>query len=409
MLDLGPIAGRIADAGKQERARQNRATNAAEQARLAAGEWTGAAQTGRVRSSVTSWLVAHTGDAPGARYCVDGDALPPAHVVVAADGSQIAPDRHDGAGSGCYLLNIGTVFLSYGTGQRARLHAVPQVLTIDDEEDDEAGDDGGFGAAARGLALRRFARELTALAALMAEAKATGLPALALTDGSLIAWQLQPDNRGDSTPAQREALQALKDTLAVAQDLQIPLVGYVSGPGSRDVINGLRVGQCASSVDKETVNCFHCPAPDASTPPCATLRHATDAALFARLLSPGERSATFTAQGQVTGYSRILDSYGPAHWPAFFYVNVGAEIARVEIPAWVARDPALVGLAHAVCADQARKGNGYPVALSEAHERAVVREADRQQFLHLLHRAMVNEGGQVAPTRKAHSKRTRAV
>ncbi len=36
-----------------------------------------------------------------------------------------------------------------------------------------------------------------------------------------------------------------------------------------------------------------------------------------------------------------------------------------------------------VC-DQIRKGSGYPVSLSEAHEQAVVRASDRELFYDLL-------------------------
>jgi len=68
-----------------------------------------------------------------------------------------------------------------------------------------------------------------------------------------------------------------------------------------------------------------------------------------------------------------------------------------------------VDLVHAVVLDQGRKGAGYPVALREAHERAVVRAADRERFFTLLREALVKNGVKVAFSRKAVSKRRPAV
>ena len=103
----------------------------------------------------------------------------------------------------------------------------------------------------------------------------------------------------------------------------------------------------------------------------------TDDILFARKLQPGERSGVFGST------SKILEDYGP-HRICFFYVNTGSEIGRVEIPLWVATDRELLDLVHVTVVDQAQKGNGYPVVLSESHERAVVRGAERDIFYKFL-------------------------
>lgn len=58
----------------------------------------------------------------------------------------------------------------------------------------------------------------------------------------------------------------------------------------------------------------------------------------------------------------------------------------------MSRDPALLDLVHAVSLDQARKGNGYPVALAEAHQRAVVRGAERGLFYRMVEEALVKRG-----------------
>jgi hypothetical protein len=87
--------------------------------------------------------------------------------------------------------------------------------------------------------------------------------------------------------------------------------------------------------------------------------------------------------------SRILNDYGP-HRIAFFYVHTGSEVGRVEIPMWVAKDKELLDLVHATVVDQCRKGRGYPVVLSESHEQAVLRGADRDVFYKFLRDAFVS-------------------
>jgi hypothetical protein len=405
MLDLSPLVAPAREAARRARERRALLRDAVATAVTVAAPDDPERFAGRVRASRTSWLAAHPldGGTPGRALSLPD--VPAAYAVAAADGSQVAPDPRQDGDFGCVLVHVGRVLIAYGDGApRPRLDARAAVLLTEDDEEDDGAEDGGR--LSRTVGLRRFAREMRELAVLIAEAAALGLPAVALTDGSLIAWQLE-DETGDD-PAKQEAIAALLGALDAARAAGVPLVGYVSAPGSRDVVNGLRVG---ALCPEEPADCRRCPHPPNALP-CSPIRAATDAALFASLLpSPGDRSPVFAARGQATGYSRVLKMYGQDHWVGFFYLNAGPEVARVELPLWAAQDPALLARIHAVCWDQARKGRGYPVALAEAHERAVVRGADRQAFLSLLTRALVAEGTAAggAPTRKALAKRTRGV
>ncbi len=53
----------------------------------------------------------------------------------------------------------------------------------------------------------------------------------------------------------------------------------------------------------------------------------------------------------------------------------------MEVPEWVARRKDLLDLTHALVLDQCRRGQGYPVALSEAHEQAVVTGSGQRRVL----------------------------
>lgn len=373
MLNLGDIAGQAAGAMERWQEREARRRSACEALLPLAAQMPDPA----LRTKKADFLVAHSEEPPGTAF--SAPEIPLKYVVVATDGSQVVPDRHDGF-EGVGLVHTGLIKLVYGTGERARLEAKAEVFFDDEDEDSEPGSAGR-------LALRRLCAELSELAQLAEEAALSGLPALALTDGSLIAWMLaerrESEGGGRDDPHKRAAREVLLQSLERCRVAGVPVAGYVSGPGSRDAVNGLRLG-----IDQ----------PDTGL---------TDAQFFAKTLAPGERSPVFTARGRQSGFPHVLSHYGETHWIGFFYLNVGAEIARVELPQWAISEN--LELVHALCLDQASKGRGYPVALAEAHERAVVREPDRQAFLNLLTRSAVKTGIAPTLTRKALAKRARSV
>jgi hypothetical protein len=71
---------------------------------------------------------------------------------------------------------------------------------------------------------------------------------------------------------------------------------------------------------------------------------------------------------------------------------VGTEIARIEVPMWVAEDSKMLDQALGLMLAQVQKGYGYPVAIAEAHNQAVVRGGDRNHFFALLEREMIKAG-----------------
>ncbi len=128
-----------------------------------------------------------------------------------------------------------------------------------------------------------------------------------------------------------------------------------------------------------------------------------DRELFLDLLAEGERSDLFISQSSI-----VQKRYG-VHRVYFFYLRVGDEIARVEIPQWVAMDENLLNLVHTLILDQCRRGLGYPVALSEAHEQAVVTAADKESFWQMVESFMIEENMPSLSSAKSQSKRTRWV
>jgi hypothetical protein len=401
MLDFAQVTNQIRQfAVEQARLLPDRRSALAEaerRLRAAAPDYPATQQ--RIDLSRTSWLVANLLESPDATF--DAPERPAQCVVLAADGSQLVGERHDVAL--CYLLNIGLIALRYGTGERATLASRPLLSSVEEALLDEfQGDQAAI--APRRLSLRRALAEFAGLIELMEfgeTAQKPALPTLALYDGSLILWQLE----SETEEFRRAVLGEYELYLEQARQKRIPIAGYISLPQSRDVVNALRVFVCPHREAYCDQNCPNRskPKPQFVAPDCAGTERITDAEVFAGRLQPGQRSALFGSR------SKILKEYSARHRTVCFYLHTGREVARIEIPEWVARDPELLERTHALCYDQAQKGDGYPVALAEAHEQAIIRNPERDAFFQLLENRFVQLSLPVAKTQKALSKRARRV
>ncbi len=359
---------------------------------------------------------------------------PAAHTVLATDGSQIAPSHHEIAY--CYLINVGRIVLHYGQNRLPLLDSLPEVFYR--PEDLYVSRQWGI-RTEEWMGYRRTVSEAIVLAELGEEIRRQEVtlltpqakqepmtleegrrqkaeepgeetetrehrgmgtkstqnsklpysllptpPSLAMVDGSLIYWFL------DSLPgeARDRILPPILDAWEKLRTVGIPLVGYISASRSGEALNFLRLQACPY----DTPDCpTHCSGlgdregfPLAHAP-CQVLEPLKDAALWAMELQPGQRSPLWRSS------ARILELYGDHHI-YFCYVHVGTEIARIEFPAWVAEDANLLDTALSLTLAQVQKGYGYPVALAEAHNQAVVRGGDRSRFFALLEQQMIRAG-----------------
>jgi hypothetical protein len=391
-LDLNRVAGQVGEMIARLRAsvrdRDERLRFALETLHSQSGSLPALAE--KIAAARTTWLVAGLVD--GLDACILPPPLPADFTVLAADGSHIEVDRHRAAR--CYLLNTGRVTLRYGGAPGAALESVPQLYAAAEDLVVTSPDGRGREVPVEGnlLGAKRSVEECRHLANL-----AAGLPqgttALALLDGSLVLWGLEqyPEFVGDTLLAK-----GLLPQLDRLRQSGAALASYISQPRATDVVNVLRVAVCG----REKTDCDHCPVPERD---CAALAGLQDRDLFFNLLAPGERSALFVSQSSV-----VREQYGE-HRVNFAYVRLPDEIARIEMPQWVADKPEMVGLTHALALDQCRRGDGYPVALSEAHEQAVVTVADRENFWRLVEAGLVSGHLPTPGSGKSRSKRTRWV
>ena len=341
------------------------------------------------------WLVARPIDeAPGSSFPLP--SVPKDHTVIATDGSHMAPDRHSPVRF--LVLNMGLVRLRYGKKPHAYL-ASEGTFRYREEDLHLRGRDGNLypieGAL---LGILMAVEELEALARL---ARGVMFPAVALRDGSLIFWPLQNEDVG----VQDVLLARVQRALRAFHDMGIPIASYISYPGARDIVNSLRVwlcGQCPKLTDLRS--CEECS--DDAIELCEWLAPIRDRELLTGLLRTGERSAIFESS------SALMQRYaadGVDHRIQFFYVHTGREIARVEAPAWVMQDAQARNLVHAVVVDQCRRGGGYPPALQEAHEQAVITTTDRRIVQTMVEQALSRAGIPYIRSMKDWSKRLRGV
>jgi len=352
----------------------------------------------KIVASKTSWLVADPVEGLDRHY--KAPPTPTEFTVIAADGSHIDVDRH--RSTRCYLINIGSVILDYGSSPGAALDSHPQ-LYFDDADLIMAPPRGsGREQPIEGalLGIKRSVEECRHLASLAAELP-SGVSSLALVDGSLILWGLVSKDYPEfilEALLDRGFIHCLNEIRKLNKDRSIAVASYISFPRSTDVVNALRVAVCPHEIP----DCDRYCADSASGKrECDAVAGVQDRELFFYRLTEGERSALFISQSSI-----VRKRYG-IHRVYFFYLRVDDEIARIEIPEWVAKDKNLLGLVQALVLDQCRRGQGYPVALSEAHEQAVITGADRENFQQLLEISLAEEHIPITASAKSRSKRTR--
>lgn len=307
---------------------------------------------------------------------VPGRPAGPDYTVVASDSSFVPPDKH--RGSYCYLINVGRVMIRYGDEPEAELDssATHYIDPLVEGED--------WMVSGRLLQAQCALRELTELHAWADRYGAD----LALVDGSLMqsALILSP-----SLEVQR-LMRPYRELLSDFQRLRIPVIGYVSKPASQSVIHAARLFGCRIASEQGVPACdSRCARPE-----CSGLWAIDDGGLFWEMLEEGWRSPVFQL------HSDFIVHESAPFWEemGFCYLATTYEMARLEFPLWVLED-GLLDRVQSIILSQCLLGEGYPNALTLAHNFAVLRAEDRESYFFLLERA-----GLIAPpTEKARGKR----
>ncbi len=279
--------------------------------------------------------------------------LESSYTLFAADGSQIDPDRHAAVEFGA--INVGIIRLHPGCGETPQEHVVSKLMFYDELH---TANGGLLGEDV--VALMRDMAERQELATL---AQSEEPPVLTLTDGPLELFR-----EGQGMPEFDKKAEEYRGVLETLADLGAATAGYVDKPRGDLLIRLLELVHLEQNDKLKEAGKLR------------PFQGISDAALFAGLLQPGERSAVFGIQSTT---DVIFQGRLGLH---FFYLNVGRAghpyLSRVEIPKWVAENERLMTLLHAsLVAQSAQVGvRAYPYILHRAHEIALITYSEREQL-----------------------------
>jgi hypothetical protein len=298
----------------------------------------------------------------------DPHPAPAELTLIAADGSQIAPDRH--ASVLFSLVNVGAIVMQTGSGLPPATFTDSRLL-FDDEMYTESGI-----LTAEAIEQQRDIAERRKLLEL---AKQVTGEVFAITDGPVELWGA----KGGGEDEYRRNLEIHKSILSQLQELGATVAGYVDKPGADLVVRLLEIARLSSEEEFREVRKKH------------ALRGVTDRWLYGHILQGGQRSAVFGLQSSSRPhYTGDLALH-------FFYLNVGegkhASLVRVEVPKWVADDGQKLDRLHAALLEQCRimGTRPYPYILHRAHEIAVVGFDEKRQVEQMLDLELRKAGGEV--------------
>jgi hypothetical protein len=309
-------------------------------------------------------------------------AVPARYNVIAADGSQVYPDRHGVALY--YLINIGSIVFRCGLSQAPSTSSQPEVFY---QDEDLYEDEGGQKPKVK-IDAERDRAELAELARLSEAAAPQAATVAVLDNGLLLYLSLQMDDQA----LIRELLNRYIDQLDRLQASGAAVAGVVDRPRAASVVRLLHLnGLAYEAITDDALRRL------------GAWERLTDGALF-DFLEPGERSALFV---HASPANEIY--YEPrGHSLYFFYVNAGRpgknSLLRVEVPEWVARDPRRLDLVHLALVEQSRVSDGFPYVLMRAHELAVVTLSERRSFDEMVMGALIRQKLRPGISQKAQGK-----
>jgi len=287
-------------------------------------------------------------------------------TLIAADGSQILPDRH--AAIQYFVINVGAIAMRVGSGNSPEIFTDTELHILDEFEDTIFSESQ--------IALQRDVAERKKL---LEVAQKYTAPFIALTEGQLELWgSTAIDNSRDFEKTLNDYLNALKEM----KDRNIITSGYVDKPGANWVVRLMEI----ATLPKDELRNLKKHRPFLGV---------TDRWLFSKILGRHARSAIFALQ------AKSAEKYKDSIAIHFFYLNVGDEqrpvIVRVDVPLWVVQNKEALDMLHCALIEQTQimSHKPFPYLLHRAHETAVVSMREKEQVDQMLALAIRNNGGEM--------------
>jgi hypothetical protein len=375
MLELSKLTGQVRAMGRQLATREREYADLVEQARQWLAQY--ADQGEPLRHPAREFHAAIPTDEPlDAEFPLP--AIPERFTFIATDGTEVQPDSHEIAYY--YLINVGCLVYRHGSDQTPEAYSQPTIGYTEDDIYDR-----GQLVSGNLLDVKRDLAEIAALSSLCA-AEPSDVATVGVIDGTLIMWTLadvSPDYQREKAQVYIQQLDQIRESGAV-------VAAFISRPQRSEVTRLLYLASEGGDVERAR-NSDH------------QMKHLPDYAVF-ETLSPGARSALFVSPSPINH-----TYYAPAHTIHFFYLNLASEgstpaIARVEVPAWVAKDADRLALVHGAIVAQARITGDYPYALVRADELAFISGPERKALEDMVIASLVRAGVRTALSPKKYYK-----
>lgn len=317
---------------------------------------------------------------------IQAQAPPPRATIIATDGSQIIPDRH--APFLYYLINVGTITYYHGSGRSPDVAAFPKLVF---PGSNEAEADDTFTVRSNIVSMKRDQEEIITLAAEVRKAALEPGPTLGVLDQRLLYW---PIGNGGSIQ-ENQVTEQWQEAMSAIHAAGGWLAGFIDRPGKRSVLAMLHTIDLENSGHKIS---------DLYPFNSDIYGGLSDTDIFDKLLRPEERSATFV---DISQHNNIFARRDKDNEVCFFYLKTGpgdGQLARVDLPMWVARDKEALNQVHALLVDQCRIIGNYPYVITRADEIAVVGRRDQEELENRIHLRMEEQGIHLTTTSKQLSK-----
>lgn len=315
---------------------------------------------------------------------IPAPAVPEKATIVACDGSQIVPDRH--APFLYYLINTGVIAYYHGSGRPPSVFSSPVLAYPRDEDRDET-DRFTLNSALVGLYRDRL--EIDSLAKTIVQTDPWAGPKLAILDQRLLYWPAS----GIPERVSKEVQASWQQSMTAIRENGAWLAGFIDRPGKRSVLSLLQTLDIAQPTvnidDLYDLPSFH---------------FLTDIDLYAPMLQQGERSPVFV---EISRLNTQFCSSDPHNEVCFFYLRTGhgdRQLARVDIPMWVAKDEDNVAAVHALINDQCQILGNYPYVITRADEIAVIGRREQEELEHMIALRLAEQGIETHITSKQQSK-----
>lgn len=275
--------------------------------------------------------------------------------IFAVDGSNTEIDRH--ISQPYYLLNIASVEISYdGKNSNFSYQTYPYIYL--DEELFSKKEAQAIKNPSE-ISRERQTKEYMTILNYVERSQIESSLRIVLYDGNLIDWTQDRQ----SLRFGRRANPELERIFNTAKEKNIAICGFISMPKNSIISNLYRIYNC----EKPRINCKECG--DEEKRECEKIERIKDVFLFSHL-KEGQHSNIFYTLGRE--FDELNDND-----IAFVYLATGYEVARVEIPVYVAKNRDWLEKCIGAIYHQCQIGFGYPISLTHAHEFSAISQQDR--------------------------------